>query len=200
MFKIYGIILIIGIVGAIGFGAKYYYDTTQNKIAVLQDSNAKLELVAETNQSTINRLQEDNAKMNELSKELQSDLAEATKYKDELIEKLQKHDLTRLSLKKPGLIEKRINNGTKELFESFESLTGKENDKYKTSDLCKAIIEHPLYDHITNFIGWPMFKDIGGKYWIDRNNYEDQEYFDSSGHPTQKGHQKIADTFLNKGE
>ena len=82
------------------------------------------ELDAETNQSTINRLQEDNAKMNELSKELQSDLAEATKYKDELIEKLQKHDLTRLSLKKPGLIEKRINNGTKELFESFESLTG----------------------------------------------------------------------------
>ena len=124
MFKIYGIILIIGIVGAIGFGAKYYYDTTQNKIAVLQDNNAKLELVAETNQSTINRLQEDNAKMNELSKELQSDLAEANKYKDELIEKLQKHDLTRLSLKKPGLIEKRINNGTKELFESVESLTG----------------------------------------------------------------------------
>ena len=47
MFKIYGLILIIGIVGAIGFGAKYYYDTTQNKIAVLQDSNAKLEIVAE---------------------------------------------------------------------------------------------------------------------------------------------------------
>ena len=124
MFKIYGIILILGIVGAIGFGAKYYYDTTQNKIAVLQDSNAKLELVAETNQATINKLQEDNAKINELSKELQMDLAEATKYKDELIEKLQKHDLTRLSLKKPGLIEKRINNGTKKLFESFESLTG----------------------------------------------------------------------------
>ena len=124
MFKIYGIILILGIVGAIGFGAKYYYDTTQNKIAVLQDSNAKLELVAETNQATINKLQEDNAKINELSKELQMDLAEATKYKDELIEKLQKHDLTRLSLKKPGLIEKRINNGTKKLLESFESLTG----------------------------------------------------------------------------
>ena len=72
----------------------------------------------------INKLQEDNAKMNELSNELQVELAAATKYKDELIEKLQKHDLTRLSLKKPGLIEKRINNGTKQLFESFESLTG----------------------------------------------------------------------------
>ena len=62
--------------------------------------------------------------MNKLSSELQLELAEATKYKDELINKLQKHDLTRLSLKKPGLIEKRINNGTKKLFESFESLTG----------------------------------------------------------------------------
>lgn len=124
MFKIYGIILVIGIVGAIGFGAKYYYDTTQNKIAILQDSNAKLELVAETNQNTINQLQADNEKMNKLSSELQLELAEATKYKDELINKLQKHDLTRLSLKKPGLIEKRINDGTKELFESFESLTG----------------------------------------------------------------------------
>ena len=124
MFKVYGLMLIIGIVGAIGFGAKYYYDTTQNKIAVLQDSNAKLEIVAETNQNTINKLQEDNAKMNELSNTLQLELAEANKYKDELIEKLQKHDLTRLSLKKPGLIEKRINNGTKELIESFESLTG----------------------------------------------------------------------------
>ena len=124
MFKIYGIILVIGIVGAIGFGAKYYYDTTQNKIAILQDSNAKLELVAETNQNTINQLQADNEKMNKLSSELQLELEEATKYKDELINKLQKHDLTRLSLKKPGLIEKRINNGTKKLFESFESLTG----------------------------------------------------------------------------
>ena len=124
MFKIYGIILVIGIVGAIGFGAKYYYDTTQNKIAILQDSNAKLELVAETNQNTINQLQADNEKMNKLSSKLQLELAEATKYKDELINKLQKHDLTRLSLKKPGLIEKRINNGTKKLFESFESLTG----------------------------------------------------------------------------
>ena len=124
MFKIYGIILVIGIVGAIGFGAKYYYDTTQNKIAVLQENNAKLEIVAETNQNTINRLQEDNEKMNELTSKLQVDLQEATKYKDELINKLQKHDLTRLSLKKPGLIEKRINNGTKKLFESFESLTG----------------------------------------------------------------------------
>jgi hypothetical protein len=43
--------------------------------------------------------------------------------KNELLDKLRKHDLTRLSQQKPGLVERRINNGTKKLFDSFESLT-----------------------------------------------------------------------------
>jgi len=47
----------------------------------------------------------------------------AEDYKNELIGKLQKHDLTRLSYRKPGLIEKRINNGTQNIFDSLESLT-----------------------------------------------------------------------------
>ena len=42
---------------------------------------------------------------------------------DDLRKKLHKHNLTRLSIKKPGLIEKRINNGTKKLFDNIESLT-----------------------------------------------------------------------------
>ena len=45
------------------------------------------------------------------------------KYKNDLISKLQKHDLTRLSHQKPGMIEKRINNGTQKVFDSLESLT-----------------------------------------------------------------------------
>ena len=47
----------------------------------------------------------------------------ANDYKNKLIGKLRKHNLTRLSQQKPGLVEKRINNGTKKLLESFESLT-----------------------------------------------------------------------------
>jgi glyceraldehyde-3-phosphate dehydrogenase/erythrose-4-phosphate dehydrogenase len=45
-------------------------------------------------------------------------------YVYEKIDKLRKHDLAKLSLKKPGLVEKKINNGTKKLFRSLESLTG----------------------------------------------------------------------------
>ena len=47
----------------------------------------------------------------------------ANNYKNELIGKLRNHDLTRLSQQRPGLIERRINDGTQELLESFESIT-----------------------------------------------------------------------------
>ena len=76
-----------------------------------------------TNELTINSLQESQEKFATLNKDLQMKLDKAEEYGDDLRKKLHKHDLTRLSIKKPGLIEKRINNGTKKLFERIESLT-----------------------------------------------------------------------------
>ena len=67
---------------------------------------------------------EDAKKFAELNNELQIKLDKANQYKDVLIDKLRKHDLSKLSMKKPGLVEKRINNGTKKLFRSLENLTG----------------------------------------------------------------------------
>ena len=43
MARIYILIFVIGMIGVIGYGAKYYYDTTQNKIEILQKNNAQLE-------------------------------------------------------------------------------------------------------------------------------------------------------------
>ena len=48
---------------------------------------------------------------------------EAEKYGDELSKKLREHDLTRLTLRKPGLIEKRVNDATQKVFEDLESST-----------------------------------------------------------------------------
>jgi len=45
--------------------------------------------------------------------------------RDALSTKLMKHDLEELSRLKPGLVEKRINDATKELFSSFMSITAK---------------------------------------------------------------------------
>ena len=57
-------------------------------------------------------------------KQASAKLDKANSYKNTLIDKLRKHDLAKLSMKKPGLVEKKINNGTKKLFRSLESLTG----------------------------------------------------------------------------
>ena len=123
MIKIYMLIFVLAIIGGVGYGAYAYYQDTQQRIATLQQNNAKLETVAKTNETTINSLKESQEKFATLNKELQDNLNEAERYGDELRKKLHKHNLTRLSIKKPGLIEKRINDGTKKLFDNIESLT-----------------------------------------------------------------------------
>jgi hypothetical protein len=117
------LIFVLGIIGGVGYGAYAYYQDTQQRIATLQTNNAKLETVAKTNELTITSMQKNQEKFATLNKDLQMKLNEAEEYGDNLRKKLHKHDLTRLSIKKPGLIEKRINDGTKKLFKSIESLT-----------------------------------------------------------------------------
>ena len=123
MLKIYMLIIVVGLLGGVVYGAYAYYQDTQQRIATLQQNNAKLETVAKTNEMTINSLQESQEKFATLNKDFQMKLDKAEEYGDDLRKKLHKHDLTRLSIKKPGLIEKRINDGTKKLFERIESLT-----------------------------------------------------------------------------
>lgn len=123
MLRVYMLIIVVGLIGGVVYGAYAYYHDTQQRIATLQQNNAKLETVAKTNQLTINSLQESQEKFATLNKDLQVKLNEAEEYGDNLRKKLHKHNLTRLSIKKPGLIEKRINNGTKKLFDNIESLT-----------------------------------------------------------------------------
>ena len=123
MIKFYIAIVVMGLVGGAVYGAKYYYDTTQNTIAALRDNNAKLEIANETNTATINQLNNDARLAEAENAELQASLQAAEAYKDELVQKLQKHDLSRCSVRKPGLIERRINNGTAQVFDDLENLT-----------------------------------------------------------------------------
>ena len=124
MFRVYILIVVLGLLGGAVYVAKYYYDTTQATIAQLRENNAKLEVANEENQQTIAKMQEDNVRLNALTDQLNTDLRKAEEYGDELRNTLNKHDLTHLANKKPGLIEKRMQNATDKLWDDLESITG----------------------------------------------------------------------------
>ena len=129
MLKIYILLFVLGIIGGVGYGAYYYYKDTQSRIAILTENSAKLEIAATTQKNTIDTLMADAKKYAKLNSELHKKLEKANDYKNTLIGKLRKHNLAKLSMQKPGLVEKKINNGTKKLLESFESITAVPTNK-----------------------------------------------------------------------
>ena len=129
MLKIYILIVVIGLVGGVVYGGWYYYKDTQARIQVLTENSIKLEVATKLQKSTIDTLVADAKKYEVLNRKLDSKLKKAHDYKNNLIAKLRKHDLVRLSQQKPGLVEKKINVGTKKLFESFESITAVPDSK-----------------------------------------------------------------------
>ena len=124
MLKIYVIIFIVAVLGGIGYGAKYYYDTTQNTIATLRDNNAKLEIAAETAQQSVETLQGDMKKLGALNKSLQEDLQKAEQYGDELRQKLSKLDLVVEALKSSKSLEGKMNGATAKLWRDFMGDSG----------------------------------------------------------------------------
>lgn len=123
MFKTYIIIAVVGsMVATVGL---LYYRDTQKRISTLQQNNAKLEVAVQSKETALNEMTANFEKQTRLNKELSGKLEDAEKDQDDLRSKLQKHDLTRLSIGKPGMMEKRINDDTKKLFSDFESITAK---------------------------------------------------------------------------
>ena len=78
----------------------------------------------ETNNTTIDQLQQNAVALNKLIDDLGTDLKKAEEYGDELRDTLRKHNLTHLANKKPGMIEKRMQDATDKLWDDLESVTG----------------------------------------------------------------------------
>jgi hypothetical protein len=80
-------------------------------------------MAAKTQKNTIDTLIADAKKFQQLNSELNVKLVQATKYKNSLLNKLRKINLAKLSAEEPAVWEKKINNASKRLLESFESTT-----------------------------------------------------------------------------
>ena len=123
-----GLLLLMGSMVLVG---RWYYYDTQETIKVLNENNAtlkanqtQLQETINTNNETILRQQVEARQIAEANDQLKSQLVNAEKYADDLAGKLRRHNLTVLTLQKPGLIESRVNNATEKLFREMEAITG----------------------------------------------------------------------------
>ena len=118
------ILLVILLFSSLAGGGYFYYTDTQSTIASLRENNAQLKVSVELNEKTIEGMEQQAEISAELSQELAEKLQLSEASRNRLIEVFGKHDLTRLALRKPGLIESRVNNGTKKAFDGIESVSG----------------------------------------------------------------------------
>ena len=124
MFRVYALVVVVGLVGGAVWGGYTYYKDTQQRISTLTQNNAKLKSANETNNATIDQLQQNAVALNKLIDDLGTDLKKAEEYGDELRDTLRKHNLTHLANKKPGMIEKRMQAATDKLWDDRECVTG----------------------------------------------------------------------------
>ena len=126
MFSSIRIAMILVILAAAG-GGFLYVKNLQKNLEIARANVAKMEVALETSEASNKLLQEEAIKTAELNKQLTEDLQKAEKYGDELRATLQKHNLTHLANKKPGLIEKRMQDATNKLWDDLESITAPDN-------------------------------------------------------------------------
>jgi len=127
MFKLFGkvkLYIVIGLLlASIVTSVLYYYNTSQNTIRVLQNNNEKLKIAVNNQTDAINVLQSSYRRQSEQLLTLGRLRQELQNEKNALNSVILGHDWEALSRAKPGLIERRINEGTKNLFSNITSLT-----------------------------------------------------------------------------
>src|SRR6056300_1917440 len=127
MIKIYALIVVVSLLGGVGYAAKSYYTNTQNTIKVLRENTVKLEIAVDTAEASTKALQQDIAKSAALNKKLQQDLQKAESYGDELRSKLSKLNLIVEALTDAKVLEGKMNGATAKLWREFMGDTGNNN-------------------------------------------------------------------------
>jgi septal ring factor EnvC (AmiA/AmiB activator) len=111
------------LLGIILAAAYFYYTNTQSRIESLASQNTTLSQQNLSYQSQIQRLSNDINRITNEQRLLQQRLQQSEKYYNELLATFRRHDFTNLVLQRPGLIERRVNDATKQVFEDLESIT-----------------------------------------------------------------------------
>jgi len=122
MFSSIRIALILVVLAGAG-GAFMYVKNLQANLETARANVAKMEVALATSEESLALERSESKRLGELNTQLSSDLQRAEQYGDELRATLNKHNLTHLANKKPGLIQQRMQDATNKLWDDLESIT-----------------------------------------------------------------------------
>jgi len=109
--------ILMGLIVALGLGGWFLY----NQNITLKNENTALTFAVEEQKKTIAAVQEAYETQGKALNNLSTRNAEIEGEMNRYLDIFRRHNLNQLAAAKPGLIEKRVNNGTKEVFDSIEN-------------------------------------------------------------------------------
>jgi len=121
--------ILMGLIVALGLGGWFLY----NQNITLKNENTALNFAVEEQKQTIAAVQEAYETQGKALNNLSSRNAEIESEMNRYLDIFRRHNLNQLAAAKPGLIEKRVNNGTKKVFDSIE------NDSKELDSLDNAV-------------------------------------------------------------
>ena len=111
--------MLITLILVLGLGSWYLY----NQNETLRDNNNKLEYALEEQTQAMTALRESYEKQGQSLMNMTRRNAEIEQEKAEYLEIFSRHNLDLLALKKPGMIELRMNNASESVMEGIEDDT-----------------------------------------------------------------------------
>lgn len=109
--------MLIGIILVLGLGSYYLYNQNQ----VLSANNLALEGAIVEQQAAMDAMKENFEKQGKSLQNMMRKNAQIEQEMNQYLDIFRRHNLNQLAVAKPGMIEKRVNNATKQVFESIEN-------------------------------------------------------------------------------
>ena len=108
--------VLMGIILVMGIGSYFLY----NQYEAVKAENMALTFAVEEQKKTIEVIKENFERQGKALNNLTARNAEIEGEMTRYLDIFKRHNLNKLAIAKPGLIEKRVNDGTKKIFETIE--------------------------------------------------------------------------------
>jgi len=109
--------MLIGIILVLGLGSWYLFNENQT----LSANNLALEGAVAEQQATMEVMRESFEKQGQALNQMSRKNAQIEQEMNQYLDIFRRHNINQLAVAKPGMIEKRFNDATKEVFESIEN-------------------------------------------------------------------------------